>query len=534
MEEEVLIKQLGTLSTKLMEAINRQGDLENALNAANHKLSISESRVSELESRENEFRRRLNEGSLLDRENVDQQKETLMKLINDLSEEKGEALKAKETVENELEDLSRNLFEEANKLVVSARLEREEALKKCEQLSQQISERDSLLESMNAQLSDLKSILKKQVHLTTTSSSTTWINNDPAHLNAISFDDLQLTAEKRQQSIVASNDISDDDGYATAESTTSTIENKDATSSTLIAPDSPNMAKSSIIPPSFPTFFTNLIHPVLRFDITQYHDFLASLPPPTIVNDYTATASNSSTVQNDKATNTSSPVPEQTKSNSFSIGLNSSASSYSLKETKYYKRLLSEDLEPTLRLDIAPNISWLARRSIMNAIIDGSLLIEPVFEPKAVSEEVRPSTSKVDGSEKPAMTGIVPLNIDSSVYNTSNDSSSSSVTQRPVLTPCSLCGESRPDEKYLRRYFMRVSAKEDATKYYLCPYCVARVRASCNLMSFLRAIRDRVWRVDTEEELRKAWEESVKLREQMFWTRIGGGVVPTESLSIKQ
>ena len=43
----------------------------------------------------------------------------------------------------------------------------------------------------------------------------------------------------------------------------------------------------------------------------------------------------------------------------------------------------------------------------------------------------------------------------------------------------------------------------------------------------MRIVKDGHWRVgDGEEEERSGWEESVRLREQMFWARIGGGVVP--------
>jgi hypothetical protein len=42
----------------------------------------------------------------------------------------------------------------------------------------------------------------------------------------------------------------------------------------------------------------------------------------------------------------------------------------------------------------------------------------------------------------------------------------------------------------------------------------------------LRILKDGHWRADDEESERAAWEESVRLREQMFWCRIGGGVVP--------
>lgn len=39
-------------------------------------------------------------------------------------------------------------------------------------------------------------------------------------------------------------------------------------------------------------------------------------------------------------------------------------------------------------------------------------------------------------------------------------------------------------------------------------------------------VKDGHWRAVGEEGEKGAWEESVRLRERMFWTRIGGGVVP--------
>jgi hypothetical protein len=43
-------------------------------------------------------------------------------------------------------------------------------------------------------------------------------------------------------------------------------------------------------------------------------------------------------------------------------------------------------------------------------------------------------------------------------------------------------------------------------------------------------LKDGHWRTDDEESERAAWEESVKLREQMFWSRIGGGVIPASHM----
>jgi len=100
---------------------------------------------------------------------------------------------------------------------------------------------------------------------------------------------------------------------------------------------------------------------------------------------------------------------------------------------------------------------------------------------------------------------------------------------KPELYPCSLCGEARKDdESLLRTHRFRIS-ESDTTQvgHPLCKYCLGRVRSTCEFLGFLRIVKDGHWRADDDDAEKAAWEESVRLREQMFWSRIGGGVVPT-------
>lgn len=150
----------------------------------------------------------------------------------------------------------------------------------------------------------------------------------------------------------------------------------------------------------------------------------------------------------------------------------------SLKETKFYKRALQEDIEPTLRLETAPGLSWLARRNVQAAITDGSLVIDP------------------------------------------------SPPQHRIIAPCALCGEHKLDDKHARTHRMRISESDTAQRYPLCEYCVTRLRSVCDFLSFLKTLKEGLWKLETEEDENHAWEESVKLRERMFWARMGGGVVP--------
>ncbi len=81
---------------------------------------------------------------------------------------------------------------------------------------------------------------------------------------------------------------------------------------------------------------------------------------------------------------------------------------------------------------------------------------------------------------------------------------------------------------------MLVVPEEYHRKGYPSRYEVARRLGSCSPGVALQAskgssrmIKDGHWRTDGEQAEAVAWEESVRLRERMFWARIGGGVIPT-------
>ncbi|KAJ7668044.1 hypothetical protein B0H17DRAFT_226391 [Mycena rosella] len=52
----------------------------------------------------------------------------------------------------------------------------------------------------------------------------------------------------------------------------------------------------------------------------------------------------------------------------------------------FLARLSSEDSEPTVRLDLAPSLNWLSRRSVLAAIHTGQLTIEPMSSSALLSE----------------------------------------------------------------------------------------------------------------------------------------------------
>ncbi|KAK1234177.1 hypothetical protein PQX77_002603 [Marasmius sp. AFHP31] len=61
----------------------------------------------------------------------------------------------------------------------------------------------------------------------------------------------------------------------------------------------------------------------------------------------------------------------------------------------FIARLMTEDSDPTLRLDIAPSLNWLSRRSVLAAIHGGQLTIEPI-----------PTTALLQESQSTSSIGI--------------------------------------------------------------------------------------------------------------------------------
>ena len=273
---------------------------------------------------------------------------------------------------------------------------------------------------------------------------------------------------------------------------------------------SPTALGSDEVTPAPPTSFTHLLQPVLRLDLQAYEDFHALLELSRKSQPSSrATSGNYGGLNGlglGSLTNREqSHIPDRMPSNGSTSSLSASSIHHSspstpnlpastnsslssrdipvsgtpLKETSFYKRALTEDIEPTLRLDSSPGLSWLARRTVINSMCEGKLIVEPT-----------PSAARL--------------------YH----------------PPCSLCGEQGRGDKQARTHRFRTSESESAQRYPLCKYCLTRVRATCDFLSFLRMIKDGYWRTDGAQSEAMAWEESVRLRERMFWSRIGGGVVP--------
>lgn len=456
--------EVTALSTKLIRAINHQTTLDNALSGARQELERARDRIRQLESVTESQREMLAGDVWVRRGTVDAEKKALSGKIAEEKRRREGVEREKRRIELELENLTTALFEEANKMVVSVKeeaLQKQEALeKKNELLRAQVADTEGLLQSQQQQLAELKAVME------------------------------QMTADRDDQTNLTAPSSPGGSRFGGGGSGAHERSSSDG---------QPPASPSEPVSPAYPTSFSHLIQPVVRRDIAAFDDF-KTLARASRSGAGARTSSSSLSGINvanlglGGSSNSHSSTPS---TSSLPAGLASATSSPQgsaasptpagpLKDTKFFKRVLVEDIEPTLRLDAAPGLSWLARRSVLNAITEGSLVVEPA-----------PSSP------------IVPA------------------APHPQHYPCALCGESKKDGEHLRTHRFRTSESDTAQRYPLCGYCLARVRSTCELLGFLRIVKDGHWRVSAgDEEERAGWEESVRLREQMFWARIGGGVVP--------
>lgn len=470
--------EVATLSTKLINAINHQTTLDDTLSAARMELEEAKSTIKSLEARLEEQRVMLSGDVWVRRKTVESEKAKLLSRVAEEKKARGEVEQQKKKIELELENLTTALFEEANKMVISAKeeaqKEQEVLLKKNDLLRSQLADTEGLLKSQHDQLAELKAVME------------------------------QMGADR------------DDQTALTAPSSPGFSKFDPGTDDTPLSEGASQAGMLEPVSPSYPTSFTHLVQPVLRTELSAYQDFMTlvhttrkiarSRPASATQSAGTMSAlglalghstsgSSASSGSMVSASASSTPSLPQTPSSPASgLGVTGAmaAALPPLKDSKFYKRALVEDIEPTLRLDMAPGLSWLARRAVISSVTDGSLVVEPV-----------------PAGPPGSLTAIT----------------------RPQFFPCALCGENRKEEAHQRTHRFRTSEAESAQRYPLCrSYCLARLRAVCDFLGFLRLLQGGHWRADDEEAERAAWEESVRLREQMFWARIGGGVVPAASL----
>lgn len=462
-----LIDEVATLSDKLISAINHQQKLDDSLNQTRHELEAAKAKIAELEAKEKEQQERISNGDLVSKDEIDKLKAKSEAEVAEEKKQKQQALQEKKGMEAELENLTASLFEEANKLVATANREKSSVDKKNQQLRDQIKDGEALIASQTEQLTELKILMQ------------------------------QIQTDHRKE-------MTDSPRTSLAPSTPAVDKEDSANVARLLEAMNMTLATPALhFQPTSASKLTHLIRTECRKDIPAYDDFhnlLQTSNHRSYNPSHASSRAGSGTYGGLNVMGLGSMYGTNNGSNpnvaqSGTSKANSSPSlpgSFSprpstteivpLKETRFFKRVMTEDIEPTLRLDLSPAISWLSRRTILAAVGDNVLSVEPIPE--------------------------------------------ASIRLNGRFTSCSLCGDSRKEGQNPRTHAMRVREGEGATKWPICTLCLEKVRAVGDLVSYVRMVRDGVVKIGDQKEEEEAWEELVRLRERLFWARMAGGVVP--------
>jgi hypothetical protein len=193
----------------------------------------------------------------------------------------------------------------------------------------------------------------------------------------------------------------------------------------------------------------------------------------------------------------------------------------------FVARTITEDHDPTIRLDAAPDLSYFSRRTVGPAIIAGELIVEPVSANTVITattgaphdiscslcgkpvfpfaQPSSPSTSHfgpppLHPTQKQSRFSLKPF------FNATSPSAAASPSQSPLASPVPASGGSSFAPVYVfhvqttKASGSTAGTGEKETKVYpLCRtgWCLERLRAACELWHFVRTgVIQPVWHGD--------------------------------------
>lgn len=401
-ETQRIREQVTSLSTQLIESIDRQSQLEEKLNQASRVINSNKESVAKLTALENDHSALKTELSTKNSkiEELNTSLKTETKLRNDAESEV-------EKLSNEVEELTATLFDEANNMVADARKETHHTEVLNTKLIEQLKDKDNMLETLTLQLKNLKKVLQDV--------------------------EKESSTNRSSRYSVVLNDSDNGSGKSL---------NRVSTAGSL-----PTKEQENVI-----LYSPNVT--AIRYDLSLFNEFLkfiAVLP--------------------------------------YCKTIRESAS-----ESKLLRRLINDEIQPVLRIDNAPGVGWLAKKSLLQQMIDGLVVLEPL---SGVNETYQLGYRTVSGTT-PQLNKADPNGKESHMFNYPANSP-------PVAVhgPCALCGENRDDIiEHARMHVLKVQSRaEDGTlnvtnTYSLCFSCVNKVRQSCQIFAFLRTLKLGTWHLE--------------------------------------
>lgn len=143
------------LSLQLVQSYDRVSDLEDTLHVTSSNLRSSTLKISELEIERAQHLSALNTGLLVEKSTITTELTRLMERVTEETAQRGMAENAKQEIEKDLDDLSANLFNQANTMVAEARYARAMSERKADGAESALRSAEEVVSVLQTQMQSL-------------------------------------------------------------------------------------------------------------------------------------------------------------------------------------------------------------------------------------------------------------------------------------------------------------------------------------------------------------------------------------------
>lgn len=358
--------QVTGLNNKLVTSFMRIGDLEDDASEMQETVAAYRRQIATLEKEREEHLAALNTGLLVEKEHVSTEMQKMMERLVQETAEKGKAVSDKQKIESELDELSSSLFSEANKMVAVERLARARAEEKSKSMEERLKDTEEIVGQQQKRLVELQSLVER--------------SEQPKDANQ---DQLATSMDNQSTGLMRKPSRNQQHSLAMAENS--------------------GLLRLDIVPYVELRAFLNHLRrlrlqlaPFYTYPVTgnmQSEDSLQGTPVVSRTGSPSPFGHAGGSSFNQNTANNASPflAAGVTRHKDFpTLPANVEQLTYlptQLSSISFLKRMNEEDCEPCVRLDVAPGLNWLSRRQMQTAILEGSLMIEPIFGGGIYDEE---------------------------------------------------------------------------------------------------------------------------------------------------
>ena len=406
------------------------------------------------------------------------------------------AVQAQSALEGEIDSLTSTLFEEANKMVVFERVARAKAEEKTKSLEEASQSMTSVFEEVQVSLRETVTTLEereKEVEALRQRMHNAGVPLEESEMEALA------RKEARKQGII----FSDGDKFVPVDPHAFHADPFHSPGSPSFGAP-PRLLTQGMLPYDEFVNFINYLRQ-LRISVLSKPVDINGYPHP-LTSSTSSLAHRGFGIQPNPASTTvtptyviSPPSPAQLLAPHLLLSTHLSQ--------PFLKRCVEEDSDPGLRLDVAPGLGFLSRRNVGTAIVDGTLLIEPLgHSPSATLPSPTCAMCGIGlehwwtGAGLEAKQGVNLANMRKvlggaggwSISNLTGGSSSAKreplSSDKPHDQPHSNLGEHFPPFPNQQVHIFRVN-DTSTSRYPICPtYCLPRLRAVCEFWTYVRVM----------------------------------------------